>query len=154
MAADYDRRVKGPSVFRRVEVAGVFRPPSAPGDAAAARAALTGVTRLELRGRFNECAQLAAALAHLPGLRAASLVCGVEVQPPREAPPREADEIGAGELSDDDDELGGYVGEYGQLGIDLAAMLAGCPSIESLEWDIEGSKPAGALGSQGGRRTL
>jgi hypothetical protein len=132
--------------IHRVEVAGVFRLPSAPADAAAARAALAGVTRLEVRGRRVERAQLAAALAHLPGLRALSLVCAFEV-----GPPREADVLGADELmSDDDDELAGYVDEYDDLGIDLVAALARCPSIESLEWEIDGRKPTGALGSGAG----
>jgi hypothetical protein len=156
VASDWETRT-----IRRVEVAGVFRPPSAPGDAAAARAALAGVTRLEVLGDCNERAQLAAALAHLPGLRAASLVCGVEVQPleappgeapPGEAPPLEADELGADDLSDAFGELGHFghfVDECDDLGVDLVAVLAGCPSIESLEWEVEGKASTGALGLRG-----
>jgi hypothetical protein len=135
---------------QRVEVADVFRPPTAPADAAAARAALAGVTRLEIRGHHNEPEQLAAALAHLPRLRAAALACDFEVGPPREAPPRGADELGADELSDDADELGHFADEYDDLGADLVAVLAGCPSIESLDWEVTGRKPTGALGVPGG----
>jgi hypothetical protein len=134
--------------IRRVEVAGIFRPPSSPADAAAASAALAGVTRLEIRGRRVERQQLAAALAHLPGLRAASLVCAFEV-----GPPREADELAGGAadelMSDDSDELGGFADEYDDLGVDLVAMLAVCPLIESLHWEIERRKPTGALGPRG-----
>jgi hypothetical protein len=105
---------------RRVDVLRVFRLPSPPADAAAARAALAGVTRLELRG-FVERGQLADALLRLPGLREVSLRCQFE------SPQRPTHELGE----------------------DLVAALAGCPSIQSLEWRAEECWPAGALGSKG-----
>jgi hypothetical protein len=123
---------------QRVEVAEVFRPPSAPADAAAAHAALAGVTRFQIRGCCLGRGQLAAALAHLPGLRAASLVCGFEVEPPREA----------------DELAGSAVDEHDKLGNDAVAALAGCPSIGSLEWVVDGKHPTGASGIMGGRRTF
>jgi hypothetical protein len=112
----------------RVEVLDVFRLPRAPADAAAARATLAGVTRLEVRSGL-ERVQLAAALLHLPGLRAVSLLCDCEL-----GQPREVDETGD----------------------DLVATLAGCPALESLEWEVDGWLPAaGAFGSRGKqRRTL
>jgi hypothetical protein len=110
--------------IRRVDVAGIFRPPAAPADAAAAAAALAGVTHLEIRGRDVERGDLAAALLHLPGLREVSLSFASEV-----GGEREADELGA----------------------DLVAALAACPSIESLKWEVTGWLPSGALGPRGGR---
>jgi hypothetical protein len=108
-----------------VEVLDVFRPPRAPADAAAARAALAGVTRLEVRNGFLEPAQLAAALLHLRGLREASLACFCEVAA--------CDAAEAGEC--------------------LVAALAGCPGLESLEWRISGEESQGAQGLGAGRRT-
>jgi hypothetical protein len=107
--------------IRRADVPALFRPPAAPAaDAAAARAALAGVTRLEVRG-YAERKQLAAALLHLPGLRAASLVCACE----------------AGAF--DSDEARAH----------LVAALARCPMLESLEWRAGGFLSRGAQGSGG-----
>jgi hypothetical protein len=96
---------------RPIDVPRVFRLPSAPADAAAARAALAGVTRLELRGERFDQAQLAAALLQLPGLRA--VVCGCEM---------------------------------GAWRPEVAAALAGCPGLESLEWRVTGQESQGAQG--------
>jgi hypothetical protein len=125
VAADWDHRR---DAVRRVDVLDVFRPPSAPADAAAARAALAGVTRLEMtRGRRVKRVQLADALMHLPGLREVSLACEFKPKHPR--------------------------GPEG-LAEGLVATLAWRPSLESLEWDVTAGGPAGALGSRGGRRSL
>jgi hypothetical protein len=99
----------------------VFRLPRAPIDAAAARAALAGVTRLEVRG-YLERAQLTAALLHLPGLRAVSLLCDCELRQP---------------------------GEADEIGDDLVATLAACPALESLQWQVDGCMPEGAFRSEG-----
>jgi hypothetical protein len=102
-----------------LEVPALFRLPGAPADAAAARAALAGVTRLEAPDGLLEPAQLAAALLHLPGLRDLSLTC---------------DDCAIGERG------------AAALGSDLVAVLAACPGLESLEWDLEGWCPEGASG--------
>jgi hypothetical protein len=108
-------------VIRRADVLDVFRPPTAPADAAAARAALAGVTRLEMRGSYVERGELAAALLHLPGLREVSLSFESEI---------------------------GQLLEADELGDDLVATLAACPAIESLEWEVVGCWPSGAPGSR------
>jgi hypothetical protein len=105
-----------------VHVPGVFCLPSALADAAAARAVLAGVTRLEMRGRLDECAQLAAALRHLPGLRAVSLTGNCVIKQQR---------------------------DVDGLGEDFVATLAGCPAIDSLEWKFYGW--SSALGASGAR---
>jgi hypothetical protein len=94
----------------------VFRLPSAPAEAAAARAALAGVTRLEVQGGALDPRQLPAALLHLPGLRAVSLKCGNVVQDEQEAK---------------------YLGMY------LACTLCTCQSLESLEWRVAWRQPTG-----------
>jgi hypothetical protein len=98
----------------RLDVPAVFRLPEAPADAAAARAALAGVTRLEVLGGVLDPEQLAAVLLHLPGLRAVSLVCN------------ECSIVEGGAVAD------------------WAAALASCPRLESLEWYLTGWLPAGA----------
>jgi hypothetical protein len=108
--------------WRRVHIPALFRPPSAPADAAAARAALAGVTRLEVCGVL-EPAQLADALRHLPGLRAVALRCGCVIV---------------------------QIGGHNELAEDLVAALAGCPGIESLEWRVDGYY-GGAPGADVGR---
>jgi hypothetical protein len=100
----------------RLKVPRVFRLPGAPAEAAAARAALAGVTRLEVSGGVLDPAHLAAVLRRLPGLRALALACEDWCNEEREE-------------------------EDGQawpdaLGLDLVAALAGCPRLESLEWDL------------------
>jgi hypothetical protein len=113
-----------PYVELHLEVLALFRLPRAPAEAAAARAALAGVTRLEVSCGVLGPAQLAAALLHLPGLRAVSLLLSWN-------------ESSVGERGPD------------ALGSDLVSALAGCPRLESLEWELaEGHE--GALGS--GRR--
>jgi hypothetical protein len=112
---------EGESLELRLDVPGLFRPPGAPADAAAARAALAGVTRLEVLSDTLEPAELAAALLHLPGLRAVSLLA--------------CDELEVGERGVD------------AFGSDLLAALAGCPRLESLEWDLAGWLKKGAPGS-------
>jgi hypothetical protein len=100
-----------------VDVLAVFLLPDAPANAAAARAALAGVTRLAVRGGVVESAALAAALASLPGLRAVSLLdceCGPRLWWP-----------------------GGHP----------AAALECCPRLESLDWDVWQRHPRGAYGS-------
>jgi hypothetical protein len=102
------------SVRLSLDVRGVFRLPGTPAEAEAARAALAGVTRLEVSGGVLGPGQLAAALPHLPGLRAVALTC-------------------------DDDVMEREPGEQGCLEdaeSDLVAALAGCPRLESLEWDL------------------
>jgi hypothetical protein len=101
----------------RLDVPGVFRLPSAPAKEAAARAALAGVTRLGMLGDMLDPSQLAAALLHLPGLRAVSLACGDCIADP---------------------EL---------FGLGLVDALAACPWLESLEWEPEGPPQSGAQGS-------
>jgi hypothetical protein len=108
------------------EVLGIFRLPNTPADAAAARAALAGVTRLEASDGLLEPAQLAAALLHLPGLRAVSLT---------------GTDCDAGWRAD-------------AFGRDLVVALAGCPRLESLEWSLEdwesgASNQAGMNGAWG-----
>jgi hypothetical protein len=107
-----------------LDVPRAFHLPRARADAAAARAALAGVTRLEVSGGEPDAAQLAAAVLRLPGLRAVSLV---------------HDECDVGERGDD----ALYVGP-GALGSDLLDALAGCPRLESLEWDLRGWLSNGA----------
>jgi hypothetical protein len=108
------------NTIRRVDVLRLVRLPSAPADKAAARAALAGVTRLEVHGVFNERAQLEAALRHLPGLREVALMgCGSAIEHPDEA-----------------DELSEA----------LVAALAWRPSIESLEWEVYGWLRMGLAG--------
>jgi hypothetical protein len=97
----------------------VFRLPAAPADAAAARAALAGLTRLALWGGMLDPGQLAAALLLLPGLRGLQLMC-------------EEWEIGRRGAD--------------ALGSDLLAALAGCPRLESLDWDLKGWPFQGAPG--------
>jgi hypothetical protein len=109
---------------RHLDVPDLFFPPSAPADAAAARAALAGVTRLEVRGPYVFCGQLEDALEHLPGLRAVTLAFSCESRHPSED----------GDRCDN-----------------LVAALAARPSIESLHWTTH---LAGASGSKGGRRAL
>jgi hypothetical protein len=118
----------------RLEVADAFRLPSKPADAAAARAALAGVTRLEVRGGGVEHAHLAAALLHLPGLRAVTLSCEYWAV--------SQDELAASEDDSSSEDI--------ELSADLVAVLAACPSIESLDWNVAGWVSGGAWG---GRRT-
>jgi hypothetical protein len=113
----------------RLAVLGVFRLPGAPADAAAARAALAGVTRLGLDGLFKP-SELAAAVLHLPGLRAVSLVCN-----------------GCGVGACGADRRYAQADGADALASDLLAALAGCPRLESLEWDLQGWHPEGAAGS-------
>jgi hypothetical protein len=108
---------KGESVELHLQVLGVFRLPGAPADAAAARAALAGVTRLEMAKGVLDPTGLAAALLHLPRLRAVSLLCA------------DCSECGSD-----------------AVGADLVAALAGCPRLESLEWDLQGRSATGAPG--------
>jgi hypothetical protein len=105
----------------RLDVPGAFRLPDAPAEAAAARAALAGVTRLEVLDGLFRPGQLAAALLHLPGLRAVMLKC------------QGSEEIG---------ECGADA-----LALNLVAALAMCPRLESLEWNLTGWPPTGASGS-------
>jgi hypothetical protein len=103
-------------------VPGIFRLPGAPDEAAAARAALAGVTRLEMLHFVPEPEDLAAALLLLPGLRAMELAC---------------DGVGFGKRGAQ------------AFGSDLLAALAGCSQLESLEWDLSGWNIEGASGSGG-----
>jgi hypothetical protein len=94
--------------MQRVEVLDALRLPVAPAEAAAARAALAGVTRLEVCNGHLERTMLAAALLCLPGLREVSLLdCVLWWE---------------GELRTVD-----------QAGSDLVAALSWCPRLESLE---------------------
>jgi hypothetical protein len=106
-----EEEIGAPGVtLQRLDVPGLFRLPSVPAEAAAARAVLAGVTRLEVCDGIVEPAQLSAALLCLRGLRAVSLLCC------------------------------GWDREQwtaGELGADLVAALAWCPQLESLEWDVE-----------------
>jgi hypothetical protein len=106
--------------LQHVDVLDLLRLPGAPADVAAARAALAGVTRLEVRGGAIERSQLSAALLCLRGLRAVSLLAC---------------------------EWDGGQRPAGQPGSDAVAALAWCPRLESLEWDVRAQDPRGAYGS-------
>jgi hypothetical protein len=114
---------------RRVDAPGASRLPAptrrSHADAAAARAALAAVTRLEVDGEHVKRAHLEAVLRRLPGLREVSLVC--------------------------DCVMGAWNAE--KAAAYRGAALAGCPGLESLEWRMRGFFEPGEWGTRGGRCT-
>jgi hypothetical protein len=108
----YRKKAPASYVSLHLDVPALFRLPAAPADAAAARAALAGMTLLGVLGGEPDPGLLAAALLHLPGLRAVELSCG---------------ECDAFEFGGPD-----------ALGSRLVDVLAGCPRLESLKWNLGG----------------